>query len=160
MTSSLPSENPPSYDAAMTEVSGSVPRPAPAEKKQENAVQQAPRPPTVAAYQPDPSPSSPYRPTSPPTFMPPTPVYHYVNPRTGEHIASLMPPDHPEMVCLQEGRHIAETRYGLLGQSLISLDTCVLAAILWFPLGIGLCLLDRKVRCRRCGMMIDEGLCG
>ncbi|KZT21408.1 hypothetical protein NEOLEDRAFT_758050 [Neolentinus lepideus HHB14362 ss-1] len=150
MTSNVPSENPPTYDAAMSEASGSVQPPTSVDKKHE-PVKAAKDVPTVTAYQPDPRPSSPYHPTAPPTFTPAIPVYHYVNPGTGEHIASLLPPDHPEMVCLQEGKHIAETRYGLLG---------VLAAILWFPLGIGLCLLDRKVRCRRCGMMIDEGLCG
>ncbi|KAF9010718.1 hypothetical protein BDQ17DRAFT_1299286 [Cyathus striatus] len=77
-------------------------------------------------------------------------VYHYNNPRTGEHIASLLPPDNPEMICLQAGMHVPQTKYGLLG---------VLAAIFWFPLGIGLCLLDRRVRCTRCGLVIDEGLC-
>lgn len=47
--------------------------------------------------------------------MGPTPVYHYVNPTTQEHVASLLPPNHPQMVCLQEGRHDRETRYGVLG---------------------------------------------
>lgn len=36
----------------------------------------------------------------------------------------------------------------------------ILAAIFWFPLGIGCCMLDRKVECARCGMVLDEGLCG
>ena len=49
--------------------------------------------------------------------MGPTPVYHYVNPATHEHVASLLPPNHPQMVCLQEGRHLRETRYGILGAS-------------------------------------------
>ena len=35
----------------------------------------------------------------------------------------------------------------------------VIAAIVWFPLGIGLCLLDRRVQCKRCGESIEEGLC-
>jgi hypothetical protein len=35
----------------------------------------------------------------------------------------------------------------------------VIAAIVWFPLGIGLCLLDRRVQCKRCGEAIEEGLC-
>lgn len=82
--------------------------------------------------------------------MPPTTVYNYVNPQTGEHVASLLPPNHPEMVCLQQGKHLRETKYGLLG---------VLAAVFWFPLGIGLCLLDRRVKCKRCGQSLDEGLC-
>jgi hypothetical protein len=80
---------------------------------------------------------------------PTTTVHHYVNPATGEHIASLLPPDHPQMRCLQEGTHVPETHYGVLG---------VLAAIAWFPLGIGLCLLDRRVKCRRCGYQIDDGI--
>jgi hypothetical protein len=33
------------------------------------------------------------------------------------------------------------------------------AAIVWFPFGIALCLLDRRVRCERCGESIEEGLC-
>jgi Uncharacterized conserved protein (DUF2367) len=35
----------------------------------------------------------------------------------------------------------------------------VIAAIMWFPLGIGLCLLDRRVQCKRCGESIEEGIC-
>ena len=42
-------------------------------------------------------------------------VYHYQDPRTGQTIASLLPPDHPQMVCLQAGQHVPETRYGFLG---------------------------------------------
>jgi hypothetical protein len=42
-------------------------------------------------------------------------IFHYVNPRTGEHVTSLLPPDNPEMVCLQEGGHLAETKFGLFG---------------------------------------------
>jgi hypothetical protein len=44
-------------------------------------------------------------------------VYHYQNPLTGERIASLLPPNHPEMICLQEGCHVNETKYGILGMS-------------------------------------------
>ncbi|KAJ3560581.1 hypothetical protein NP233_g10743 [Leucocoprinus birnbaumii] len=80
--------------------------------------------------------------------MTPT-VFHYVNPQTGEHVTSLLPPDHPEMLCLQEGGHITETKFGLLG---------LLAAVFWFPLGIGLCLLDRRVKCSRCGVVLSETL--
>jgi len=36
----------------------------------------------------------------------------------------------------------------------------VLAAIFWFPLGIGLCLLDKRVKCERCGLLIEDGICG
>jgi hypothetical protein len=78
-------------------------------------------------------------------------VYHYVNPVTQGHVASLLPPDHPEMVCLQAGGHIHETKFGILG---------ILVAVFWFPLGIGLCLLDRRVKCRRCGVMIQDSSCG
>jgi hypothetical protein len=35
----------------------------------------------------------------------------------------------------------------------------VLAAIIWFPLGIALCLLDRRVKCERCGETLEDGLC-
>ncbi|KAI0249592.1 hypothetical protein BJV78DRAFT_1225985 [Lactifluus subvellereus] len=77
-------------------------------------------------------------------------VYYYEDPRTGQRVASLLPPDHPQMVCLQAGAHVPETRYGCLG---------LFAAIVWFPLGIALCLLDRRVRCERCGESIEEGLC-
>ncbi|KAF9001553.1 hypothetical protein BDQ17DRAFT_1358409 [Cyathus striatus] len=77
-------------------------------------------------------------------------VYHYNNPRTGEYIASLLPPDNPTVICLQAGTHVPETKYGVLG---------ILAAICWFPLGIVICLLDRRVKCTRCGLIIDEGLC-
>ncbi|KAI9060260.1 hypothetical protein FKP32DRAFT_1595659 [Trametes sanguinea] len=82
--------------------------------------------------------------------MPSTVVYNYVNPVTGERVVSLLPPDHPQMVCLQQGGHVARSKFGLLG---------ILAAVFWFPLGVGLCLLDRKVYCERCGVMLDEGMC-
>jgi len=42
-------------------------------------------------------------------------VYHYQNPNTGEQLASLLPPDHPEMICIQEGGHLNETKFGILG---------------------------------------------
>jgi hypothetical protein len=50
----------------------------------------------------------------------PTPsptVYNYLNPVTKQYITTLLPPDHPEMVCLQAGMHVTQTRYGLLGES-------------------------------------------
>jgi len=109
-------------------------------------------PPTSAAlYSPGAGPSSPHMGVALAPAMPATPVYHYVHPVTHEHVASLLPPDHPEMVCLQEGRHIAKSQFGILG---------ILAAVFWFPLGIGLCLLDRRVRCVRCGKHISEAMCG
>ena len=44
-------------------------------------------------------------------------VYYYMDPQTGNQIASLLPPDHPEMVCLREGQHVTKTSFGLLGAS-------------------------------------------
>ncbi|KAI0769693.1 hypothetical protein BD413DRAFT_613724 [Trametes elegans] len=81
--------------------------------------------------------------------MPATVVYNYVNAQNGERVVSLLPPDHPQMVCLQQGGHVARSKFGLLG---------ILAAVFWFPLGVGLCLLDRKVYCERCGVMLDDGI--
>ena len=52
--------------------------------------------------------------------MPQTRVYHYVNPNNGNRITSLLPPDHPEMVCLQQGAHVEETKFGFLGEFLFS----------------------------------------
>ncbi|EMD37350.1 hypothetical protein CERSUDRAFT_83128 [Gelatoporia subvermispora B] len=90
--------------------------------------------------------------SSPPIpTMPPRMVYNYVNPNTGEHIVSYLAPEHPEMVCLQAGEHVTVTHYGWLG---------ILAAVFWFPWGIGCCLMDRKVRCKRCGRLLDAGICG
>ena len=105
-------------------------------------------------------------------------VYYYQDPRTGQRVASLLPPDHPKMVCLQSGTHVPDTRYGCLGAlgfpcvrlsivsniySFFAAFVCVflgvLAAIIWFPLGIALCLLDRRVRCERCGETLEDGLC-
>ena len=53
--------------------------------------------------------------TTQPTRVPSPTVYNYTNPRTGERIVSLLPPNHPEMICLQEGMHVPHTKYGLLG---------------------------------------------
>ena len=50
--------------------------------------------------------------------MPQTRVYHYVNPKNGNRVTSLLPPDHPEMVCLQQGSHVEETKFGLFGEFL------------------------------------------
>ncbi|KDR74975.1 hypothetical protein GALMADRAFT_518565 [Galerina marginata CBS 339.88] len=139
-----PQDNPPSYDFA-TE-SGSP-----------YAQNDGPKPNVLADSKADTKPSlvhhnaaGPSTTVQPMYTSPPT-VYSYMNPRTGEHIASLLPPDHPEMICLQAGSHVPHTQYGLLG---------ILAAVFWFPLGIGLCLLDRRVRCTRCGLTIDNGVCG
>ena len=99
-------------------------------------------------------------------------VYNYINAATGERIVSLLPPNHPEMICLQSGMHVPHTRFGLLGEHSIvhtvyyytesenfRLLSGILAAVFWFPFGIGLCLLDRRVRCHRCGLIIEDGVC-
>lgn len=92
------------------------------------------------------------------SFVPPSPgpvqspgggLHHYQHPRSGHIVSTPLPPDHPEMICLQQGEHIRASRFGILG---------VLAAVFWFPLGIGLCLLDRRVFCKRCGRVIDDGI--
>lgn len=40
-----------------------------------------------------------------------------------------------------------------------TISTGILAAIIWFPLGIGLCLLDKRVKCQRCGLVLENGVC-
>jgi len=143
-------DTPPTYEVAVEETNGVV------RVQQRPLDQKIPPPDQVAAYQFHQSNQPPALnarteagPSVPPTHgvpsMPQTRLYHYVNPENGNHITSLLPPDHPEMVCLQEGSHVEETRFGFLG---------ILAAIIWFPFGIGLCLLDRTVTCKRCGAVI------
>ena len=51
-----------------------------------------------------------------PSYTSPPTVYNYINPLTGERVVSLLPPSHPEMICLQSGTHIPHTHYGLLGE--------------------------------------------
>ncbi|KAG9316770.1 hypothetical protein JVU11DRAFT_2832 [Chiua virens] len=136
------SDNPPAYEyVAPQGPSDIVQSPIQVDKQEpKSAAQQAPSPlPVVSLH------------VTPVPVMPEPRVYHYQNPVTGEHLASLLPPDHPEMVCLQQGGHVSHTKFGILG---------IIAAIVWFPLGIGLCLLDRRVQCKRCGIVIDEGICG
>lgn len=53
--------------------------------------------------------------TMQPSAIPAPTVFNYLNPHTGETVVSLLPPNHPEMICLQTG-HEKETQYGLLGQ--------------------------------------------
>lgn len=48
--------------------------------------------------------------------LPATVVFNYVNPRTGERVVSLLPPDHPQMVCLQQGGHVTASKFGFLGK--------------------------------------------
>ncbi|KAI0358363.1 hypothetical protein OH77DRAFT_1587439 [Trametes cingulata] len=134
-----PMQAPPSYDAAVGGASVSGPFvPGGAAKAQD--VKVPPSDPYAAGQPPPPQTSQ----------VPATTVYNYINPNTGERIVSLLPPDHPQMICLQQGEHIAHSKFGILG---------ILAAIFWFPLGVGVCLLDRKVYCERCGVMLDEGVC-
>lgn len=101
--------------------------------------------------------------------MPPTTVYYYHNPMTSERMTSLLPPNHPEMVCMQQG-HVLHTRFGILGEHCLLpnselLLTCslvgVMAAVFWFPLGIALCMVDRRSKCDRCGHVAADGIqCG
>ena len=44
-------------------------------------------------------------------------VYHYKHPITGLEVVSLLPPDHPHIVCMQHGHQDVETRFGPLGLS-------------------------------------------
>lgn len=76
-------------------------------------------------------------------------IYHYQNPVTGQTVSSPLPPDHPAMQCLQQGRHMpGPTHFGLLG---------IIVAIVLFPVGLlGLCI-DRRVQCERCGEMLSDG---
>ncbi|KAF8531253.1 hypothetical protein JB92DRAFT_2852666 [Gautieria morchelliformis] len=140
----MANDNPPSYDYATQDSGKATPPHSPVKGQIDKPYahnQGVPPPPHTLQAGPS------YAPRHDPTN-----VHHYVNPLTGEHVVSVLPPNHPEMVCLQEGRHIKQTRFGLLG---------VLAAIFWFPLGIGLCLLDRRVRCERCGYVLEDGfMCG
>ena len=55
-----------------------------------------------------------YQATQPLLTAVPT-VYNYINPMTNERVVSLLPPNHPEMICLQAGEHVKETSYGLIG---------------------------------------------
>ncbi|KAN0109742.1 hypothetical protein V8E52_008989 [Russula decolorans] len=135
-----PSDNPPAYESTIT---GTSVVPAPSGKSANPQDAQPKGHELMLAS----GPSITYGATAP---EPQATVYYYQDPRTGQRVASLLPPDHPQMVCLQAGEHVHETRYGFLG---------VIAAIVWFPLGIGLCLLDRRVQCKRCGESIEEGLC-
>lgn len=77
-------------------------------------------------------------------------VYRYLNPRTGETLTSLLPPSHPEMICLQEGKHKAgKPKWGVVG---------MLGALICCPCGIALCIADREARCKRCGYLMRRGL--
>jgi len=141
-------EGPPSYDYA-TEHDGpsASPQDDGKQKPDTGFVQRALLIPHPLPESSSSTPSHTTQPLSTPSPM----VYNYINPVSGERVVSLLPPNHPEMICLQSGSHVPHTRFGLLG---------ILAAVFWFPFGIGLCLLDRRVRCHRCGLAIDDGVCG
>ncbi|KAG2135454.1 hypothetical protein DEU56DRAFT_807108 [Suillus clintonianus] len=132
-------DNPPAYEYVATQ-NGSNEQPY-----QPSTSNGAANPPTMP-----PNTVTPFHARPMPKMQDPT-IYHYQNPLTGEQIASLLPPNHPEMICLQQGGHTTETKFGILG---------ILLAIVWFPLGISCCLLDRRVICTRCGKVIDHGMCG
>ncbi|QRV79341.1 hypothetical protein RhiJN_22007 [Ceratobasidium sp. AG-Ba] len=131
-------DNPPTYDVAMSSSGSTSPPPASPTIKKDTPYQPIPQQP------PQPVPHHGMIIASGPSSVP---LYRYHNPTTGEVVTSLLPPDHPEMICLQQG-HVVNTRYGILG---------ILAAVFWFPLGVGLCLLDRRTKCDRCGLTIEEG---
>ncbi|KAF8070026.1 hypothetical protein FPV67DRAFT_1485882 [Lyophyllum atratum] len=147
MATDVPQESPPSYDVATDDGNDNAPPNAP--KAAQNLDVKRPVEET-SPLQLHPGVVGGPSHTVQPGYTPLPMVHHYVNPATGEHVASLLPPNHPEMVCLQAGMHKPQTKYGLLG---------VLAAVFWFPLGIGLCLLDRRVQCTRCGAMLNDGIC-
>ncbi|KAL5485517.1 hypothetical protein ACEPAI_8159 [Sanghuangporus weigelae] len=124
-----PSANPPSYEYATGGQS-------PVNKNHNGA---------AASAAPKLGPSIPYASPSAPLAGPSgSNVYSYQHPVSGHVITTPLPPDHPEMICLQAGSHIRSTRFGLLG---------VLAAVFWFPLGIGrdsrASPLERRKRSRK-----------
>jgi len=136
-------DNPPSYDS-VTETEGSDVANSYSKDVKKPAAPPMQQPPSLV-----PGPSS-YS-VHPGTTIGPSPtLYHYRHPVTQEMVVSLLPPDHPDMICLQTGEHDTQTHFGILG---------VLAAVFWFPLGIGLCLLDRRVKCKRCGQVLMDGAC-
>ncbi|KAH0828011.1 hypothetical protein J3R83DRAFT_3659 [Lanmaoa asiatica] len=100
-------DNPPPYEhLTEQEPSDNVRSPSPVGKHQ----------PKVSAYQGSSSSPVVTLHVAPVPVMPQPRVYHYQNPGTGEHLASLLPPDHPEMLCLQEGGHVPHTKFGILGK--------------------------------------------
>ena len=126
----MPAQAPPSYDAAVNGGPGAclLRRTAPrisllrpqctvsgpfvsegASKGQDVKVPPPPSPGMFAGPPPPPS-----------AQVPATVVYNYVNPISGERIVSLLPPDHPQMVCLQQGGHVSTSKFGILGESLMT----------------------------------------
>lgn len=115
-----PNDNPPSYDSLKEGSDGTcsssfaesslltqpvVPKP---DENRDNK-----HPPQLHSMIPGPSSYS----IHPGTTTGPSPVlYHYRNPLTQDTVVSLLPPDHPEMICLQSGEHITQTKFGILGK--------------------------------------------
>ncbi|KAI5119812.1 hypothetical protein M0805_006945 [Coniferiporia weirii] len=62
-----------------------------------------------------------------------------------------LPPDHLlETICpAGPGGHFYTKRFGLAG---------IITAVLLFPFGIILCMLDRRVVCVRCGQATESGI--
>ncbi|KZT61981.1 hypothetical protein CALCODRAFT_490528 [Calocera cornea HHB12733] len=65
----------------------------------------------------------------------------------GATITSFLPPDHPRSLCLQYG-HVPLTTHGILG---------ILAAVIFFPIGVLCCMIDRRSVCARCGEVLSDG---
>ena len=84
--------------------------------------------------------------TTQPPYTPAPVVYHYMNPMTHENVASLLPPNHPEMVCLQAGQHVPKTRYGILGAFLLCF--VLFSALSVFSLYLLVLQISRYPGCR------------
>jgi len=122
--------NPPAFSPYDGRTSSRLPRPGSQFYKSQQPITSAPH-------------------ASTPRYGPQT-LYHYQDPETGRLITSPLPPTHPAMICLQEGGHIpGSTHWGILG---------LLSAIVFFPIGVLCCFIDREVHCIRCGEIIHSGL--
>ncbi|KAG8813724.1 hypothetical protein FRC18_002318 [Serendipita sp. 400] len=144
---------PPSYDSVTTTTYTvhhiDSDKPFPLDRKLQQPQHTAE--PTISIYQPPAGPSSTTYQALPTTSTSPAPngsgtvtVYHYIHPQTQHRIDSLLPPSHPKMLCLQYG-HQLKSRFGVAG---------ILAAIFWFPLGLGCLLIDRDTVCARCKRVV------
>ncbi|KAG6917231.1 hypothetical protein DXG01_003345 [Tephrocybe rancida] len=111
MTTDIPQDSPPSYEVATDDGNNHIPEPHQPKGalngdvkhpvSETSPLQLYSRPPNVG-------PSHTVQPGY--TAMLP-PVHHYVNSNTGEHVTSLLPPNDPEMICLQAGMHAYWLRY-------------------------------------------------
>ena len=109
----IPAESPPAYDAAVAGPSNGAVNTNSCKSMADVASGMA-KPHPVAPMSTTPLIHPATTPGSPDGHM----VYHYQHPVTGHQIVSLLPPDHPQMVCLQRGHHDVETRFGFLGACL------------------------------------------